>query len=94
MRRVDEVQVNSVGSTCGRGYQNMPMLRPPECIFYLCIVVSLHDNPACIMLLAESEKGTLPAHHIKQIRQLQKTTHIWVNLDCQVLQFFLGWVDA
>ena len=58
MRRVDEVQVNSVGSTCGRGYQNMPMLRPPECIFYLCIVVSLHDNPACIMLPAESEKRT------------------------------------
>ena len=56
MRRVDEVQVNSVGSTCWQGYQNMAKLHPPECILYLCIVVSLHDNPASIMLPPESEK--------------------------------------
>merc|ERR1739842_41528 len=62
-----------------RNGANATFVEDSECIFYLRIIVPLHYNPA---------------HHIQQVRQLQESAHVWVDLYGEVLQLLLGGVYA
>ena len=51
----DRLSVTGWGNEGPGPFEGGPY-RIPECILYLCIVVSLHNNPDGIMLAGKSEK--------------------------------------
>ena len=54
------------------------LIKTSKCIFNLSVVISLHDDPA---------------HHVQEVRKLQITRDVRVDLDGEILQLFLGRVD-
>ena len=54
------------------------LIKTSKCIFNLSVVISLHDNSA---------------HHVQQVRKLQITRNIRIDLDGEILQLLLGGVD-
>ena len=54
------------------------LIKTSKCIFNLSVVISLHDDPA---------------HHIQEVRKLQIARNIRIDLDGEILELLLGWVD-
>ena len=54
------------------------LIKTSKCIFNLSVVISLHDDPA---------------HHIQEVRELQVTRNIGIDLDGEILELLFGWVD-
>ena len=54
------------------------LIKTSKCIFNLSVVISLHDDPA---------------HHVQEVRKLQITRDVRVDLDGEILQLLLGRVD-
>ena len=54
------------------------LIKTSKCIFNLSVVISLHDDPA---------------HHIQEVRKLEITRNIRIDLDGEILELLLGGVD-
>ena len=54
------------------------LIKTSKCIFNLSVVISLHDDPA---------------HHVQEVRKLQITRDVRVDLDGEILQLFLGRIN-
>ena len=54
------------------------LIKTSKCIFNLSVVISLHDDPA---------------HHVQEVRKLQITRNVRVDLDGEILQLFLGRIN-
>ena len=54
------------------------LIKTSKCIFNLSVVISLHDDPA---------------HHVQEVRKLQITRNIRIDLDGEILELLLGGVD-
>ena len=67
----------------------------PESVFNLSVIIPLHHNPGHDDYdedygdtdedNRDNSDDVEPAHHVEQIRKLQKAGHIWVDLNGQVL---------
>ena len=54
------------------------LIKTSKCIFNLSVVISLHDDPA---------------HHVQEVRKLQITRNVRVDLDGEILQLLLGRIN-